>query len=266
MKLNYSYPIFLLCLLACITACSSGNMPKESSHEPEKIPNTDTRYVIESINSENIEINSSFDSNSNKEASATLIAYDNKLGKDLNTIIGYTEGMDRKSLAGFAAEQLAIEGNSYLENSTVDIGFINYGGIRATLNNGDILRKEIFSIFPFENKLILLPLTGKELKTLIFENNAYRIGPLYNVSVNNLTNELKVKGELVEETKIYWMSTIDYLADGNSGLVQLANLSLKDQIISPEILLRNVILKRINVLTENNMSIFYKANKYTSIK
>lgn len=266
MKLKAVYPIYLLLLLLFTTACSSGNMPKVSPETPETPPSTNTHFVIESIVSNSIEITSSYDSNPNKEASAALASYDDILGEDMNTIIGFSEGMDREALAGLAAKTMATEGNKYLDDATVDIGFVNFGGIRATINSGDVLRKDIYSIFAFENELVILPLTGQELKTLVFENNASHIGPLYNVSINTTSKELKVKGQSVDETKVYWIATLDYLADGNSGLETLANLSLANQIIKPKILLRNIVLEYVKNCTNNGKHISYEPNEYTSVK
>ncbi len=266
MRCSSILQLSLLCFVLCVTACSSGNTPSSTTQEPEIPSNTTTHYTIESIQSENIEITSLYDTDPNTEATSALASYDKTLGQDMNLIIGSTDGMNKETLAGLATQIICTQKDSYPTNYTIDIGLINLGGIRAELSSGDILKKDIYSIFAFENEITILPLTGQELKTLVFDNKAYRTGPLYNVSIDTTTKELKVKGQIVEDTKIYWIGTLDYLADGNSGLTKLADLSLADQIIRSNVFLRDMVLQYIEKTTKAGQKISYVPNEYTLVK
>lgn len=45
-----------------------------------------------------------------------------------------------------------------------DIGFIQGGGLRAPLAKGDVSIKSLFSVLPFGNKVVLVQMTGKEIR------------------------------------------------------------------------------------------------------
>jgi 2',3'-cyclic-nucleotide 2'-phosphodiesterase (5'-nucleotidase family) len=54
---------------------------------------------------------------------------------------------------------------SYRKNNTQDVDFaiINAGGIRATIDQGDITRGEVLTSFPFGNAIVQISLTGSKL-------------------------------------------------------------------------------------------------------
>lgn len=54
---------------------------------------------------------------------------------------------------------------AYRKNNTQDVDFaiINAGGIRATIDEGDITRGEVLTSFPFGNAIVQIALTGKQL-------------------------------------------------------------------------------------------------------
>lgn len=49
----------------------------------------------------------------------------------------------------------------------VDLTFQNSGGIRASLNEGDILKSEIYSIDPFNNGSVTYTITVAEIKNFL---------------------------------------------------------------------------------------------------
>ncbi|KAF1912079.1 Metallo-dependent phosphatase-like protein [Ampelomyces quisqualis] len=54
---------------------------------------------------------------------------------------------------------------AYRKNNTQDVDFaiINAGGVRATIDEGDITRGEVLTSFPFGNAIVQIALTGKQL-------------------------------------------------------------------------------------------------------
>jgi 5'-nucleotidase len=74
---------------------------------------------------------------------------------------------DREDTAGdFLADAMLFGGRK----AGADIGFTNQGGIRADLipaSDGTITYEQIYSVQPFGNDLIVLTLTGAQLKTLL---------------------------------------------------------------------------------------------------
>ncbi|SNR37630.1 bifunctional metallophosphatase/5'-nucleotidase [Lutibacter flavus] len=80
---------------------------------------------------------------------------------DLDGVIGFSEAYHSKSAVGsFYTDALRMEMN-------VDISFQNTGGVRNSLNEGDILKREIYSIDPFNNGSVTYTMTVKEIKDFL---------------------------------------------------------------------------------------------------
>lgn len=77
---------------------------------------------------------------------------------NLDEVIGYSEAFHSKTGVGsFYTDVLRKE-------MDVDLSFQNPGGIRNTLDQGDILKREIYSIDPFNNGSVIYTMTVKEIK------------------------------------------------------------------------------------------------------
>ena len=84
----------------------------------------------------------------------------------------------------------------------VDVSVINTGGVRAEINAGEITKAEIFEVFPFNNMVIIVNMTGATIKEMYDDNSGY----VY----------LGVKSELsaytaLNDSTIYQVAVIDYV-------------------------------------------------------
>lgn len=80
---------------------------------------------------------------------------------NLDEIIGYSEAYHSKSGVGsFYTDVLRKE-------MDVDLSFQNPGGVRNTLDEGDILKHEIYSIDPFNNGSVIYSMTVREIKDFL---------------------------------------------------------------------------------------------------
>ena len=57
----------------------------------------------------------------------------------------------------------------YKNSSKADISIINNGGFRSGWYIGDVLVESVYNMFPFENILVTVEMTGKELKLVLAE-------------------------------------------------------------------------------------------------
>lgn len=95
-------------------------------------------------------------------------------------IIGYTKTELSKSKLG------NIAANAIRDYSKCDFACLNTGGVRSTIDSGDILLKEVYEVFPFDNNIIKVTMTAQQL--INFYN--YTEGYLYfsnNLDISNLT-------------------------------------------------------------------------------
>lgn len=110
-----------------------------------------------------------------------------------NREIGYTvEYLSRYTIGGEMVKAMRAKYGS-------DIAIINTGGVRSDINQGIITVKDIYEVFPFDNKIIQTTISGAKLKDFLQKNGSY----LY---YNNL--------EIIE-SKTYTLVTIDYVFTNN---------------------------------------------------
>ena len=155
-----------------------------------------------------------------------------------NEIIGTTQSyLSREKLGNYAVDALLKNDYTKYSFEDIDVSIINTGGVRATISPGSITRAQIFEVFPFENAVVLVNISGKLIKSLIDKNSSY----LY----WNLKNEYTNYSDLDDNT-IYQLAVIDYVFT-NKYYTQFKNLEEGDY-IQTDILLRDVLSEYI----ENN--------------
>jgi 5'-nucleotidase/UDP-sugar diphosphatase len=112
-----------------------------------------------------------------------------------------------------------------------EIAVMNGGGIRKSLPKGKITVGDIYSIVPFDNYLVSMKLTGKQLRGAIehglsaLEANAGRFLQVSGLSytfdpaapVGSRVREVTVAGSPVNPDRQYVVATIDFLAAGGDG-------------------------------------------------
>ncbi|MFH1783543.1 MAG: 5'-nucleotidase C-terminal domain-containing protein [bacterium] len=100
--------------------------------------------------------------------------------KDMDQIIGYAKTTLRNDsaadspLGNWITDVMREEGGA-------DIAIASKGGIRASLAKGDITKRELYSISPFENTLVRMNISGKNLKILL-ERMLSKSTPRFHVS------------------------------------------------------------------------------------
>ncbi|KAF4981867.1 hypothetical protein FZEAL_2387 [Fusarium zealandicum] len=136
-----------------------------------------------------------------------------------------------------------------------DFAFINSGGVRATIEKGDITRGEVLTSFPFGNAIVELTFTGSELQEIfegavsgINQKNKKEVTSWFQVSKgikiehnpeNNNGSKLisvKVNGKDLEDDRDYRIVTLDFIAGGGDNFFSsenknLATLDSQDEVL-----------------------------------
>ena len=119
------------------------------------------------------------------------------------------------------------------ENKAIDFCMLNHGGIRAIIPAGNVTSRTAYEIMPFENSIMVIGLTGKEvlelanyvlvekkphpLEGIVIKTNA-DFSKVISVEINNIP---------LDENKIYYVATSDYLANGGDSMNFFKNSNLK---------------------------------------
>lgn len=179
-------------------------------------------------------------------------------------VIGFTENeLDQTQcqsgdcLLGQVMSDAMLE---YRLNQTVglptrpDFAFINAGGVRATIEAGNITRGGVLTSFPFGNAIVEITLSGAEVRAVlegavsrINQNNGRPITSWFQVSDNikivhspdkeagNRLRRVWIGGELLEDDREYRIVTLDFLAGGGDNFFtptrDFAILDTQDQVL-----------------------------------
>ena len=108
----------------------------------------------------------------------------------------------------------------------IDCAIMNKGGIRTDMPKGTVTEGLIGSMFPFDNRFVVLEMPGTEL----IESVKLMCGRGGDAVSNELKATYNAKGELVKATvkgkkidpkKTYIVATIDYLANGGDYMTPM---------------------------------------------
>lgn len=140
--------------------------------------------------------------------------YKEGMSKAMDEVIGFSpaflEKKKPKSIIGdFMAEATYQAASKTGER--VDYCLLNYGGIRSTLDSGEITVGEIFQIMPFENEISILTLSKNQMDTLFqiiqdkggepFANHLWKGQTAYHIMNRTM----------------YRVATNDYMANGGDN-------------------------------------------------
>jgi 5'-nucleotidase len=124
-----------------------------------------------------------------------------------------------------------------------DFAFMNPGGIRADLDEGDITWGELYTMLPFGNTLVKMTLTGKQIKQLLEQQWSGSYPRILQVSGLHYTwkkdapagekiiEMADTKGNPIEPNKEYTVTVNNYIASGGDGFTVL--LDGKNQVVGP---------------------------------
>ncbi|AYK06749.1 bifunctional metallophosphatase/5'-nucleotidase [Brevibacillus laterosporus] len=118
-----------------------------------------------------------------------------------------------------------------IKGHEADIAITNGGGIRTQLPAGDITKKDLYTLLPFPNTLVIIEATGDEIVKAMevgvseVEKGAGRFPHISGMSFSyNPTKpagqrlvEVKVAGNPIDLKKTYRIATNDFIATGGDG-------------------------------------------------
>lgn len=158
---------------------------------------------------------------------------------DSEVSLGVTNSSIKKATLGDYAvtAMLSWDYDAYNIGGDIDIAIINTGGIRATIDTGDITKADVFEVFPFNNTVVLVNMKGKDIKSLCNKNGSY-----FYMGVRNGLSSYKN----FDDNTVYQIAVIDYVFEG-SYYSEFRKLLTSDY-IETEIILRDQLIEYIDNL------------------
>lgn len=215
-------------------------------------------------------LTSKYDSTANPKTVALIERYKSRMDKQMNEVIGTAPmelagGIPESPLLNLTADVLREAGSKFTP-TRVDLGLMNDGGLRNTIRSGNITAGNIFEVFPFDNQMVVLTLNGKDLKELFTYLAKIGGGGISGAKLtitDGKIAELFVGASALDENRNYTLSTIDYLADGNDGMVMLKKAKSRKQ---TGLLLRDVMMNYVRTTTQQGKQITSGVDGRISLK
>ena len=162
---------------------------------------------IKSVNFELIDLDNY--QHHDDQLKASIETYNNL--PELNEVIGYSHQYhSRQQLGCFYTDAMRLKMN-------VDVSFQNTGGIRTSLDQGNITKREIFEISPFNNGTIIFEMTVAEIKQFLIgsESGFYYSG----VYIRKVGDEIEIqdlKDRKIPDDYILKVGINDYIPAVNN--------------------------------------------------
>ena len=192
----------------------------------------------------------------------TISPYKKLQDEKMKTVIARSEDAFLKAdvestLGNFFCDAVLFETKKLLgaDSALVDIAVFNKGGLRNALPKGNITVGNVFELMPFDNELVILKLSGSQVKDMlnkIAEKGGIPIGGMTLVINKTMASNVIIKGKSFDETKDYWIVTSDYLANGGDNYTFFKNAKERKVM---NILLRDVIINYCKDMTQQGKTL-----------
>lgn len=156
------------------------------------------------------------------------------------------KGKPESKLTNLVADILLESGIKYCTSKKPDVrpdvSYVNYGGLRASLPQGEITVGKIFELMPFENEVVLIKVSGESILRMaerIAGRGGEGIAGMKLGIRNGKVATLLIRGNLVDPSGSYWLVTNDYIASGGDQMGMFSdvadrintNLKIRDVLI-----------------------------------
>ncbi|EBU2266601.1 bifunctional UDP-sugar hydrolase/5'-nucleotidase [Salmonella enterica subsp. enterica serovar Enteritidis] len=163
-----------------------------------------------------------------------LTPFQNKGKAQLEVKIGSVNGLlegDRSKVRFVQTNMGRVILAAQIARTGADFGVMSGGGIRDSIEAGDITYKSVLKLQPFGNIVVYADMSGKEVVDYLTavaqmkpDSGAYpQFANVSFVAKEGKLTELKIKGEPVDPAKTYRMATLSFNATGGDGYPRIDN-------------------------------------------
>lgn len=157
---------------------------------------------------------------SNTSIDSLINPYRDSLSQEMNEIIAYSEcdfsvKRPNSNLGNWVSDAIFVNQTKNVRLSIPIFCLLNTGGIRSTLNKGDVTVGDMYKLMPFDNEIVWVELPI----TVIPEIEEY----LKKSGGEPISNALLMNGKLLlnggkESPTHFWVITSDYLMNGGDKM------------------------------------------------
>ncbi|EJX6460621.1 bifunctional UDP-sugar hydrolase/5'-nucleotidase UshA [Salmonella enterica subsp. enterica serovar Kastrup] len=170
----------------------------------------------------------------NPQMLSLLTPFQNKGKAQLEVKIGSVNGLlegDRSKVRFVQTNMGRVILAAQIARTGADFGVMSGGGIRDSIEAGDITYKSVLKLQPFGNIVVYADMSGKEVVDYLTavaqmkpDSGAYpQFANVSFVAKEGKLTDLKIKGEPVDPAKTYRMATLSFNATGGDGYPRIDN-------------------------------------------
>ncbi|EHS2597117.1 bifunctional UDP-sugar hydrolase/5'-nucleotidase [Salmonella enterica] len=170
----------------------------------------------------------------NPQMLSLLTPFQNKGKAQLEVKIGSVNGLlegDRSKVRFVQTNMGRVILAAQIARTGADFGVMSGGGIRDSIEAGDITYKSVLKVQPFGNIVVYADMSGKEVVDYLTavaqmkpDSGAYpQFANVSFVAKEGKLTDLKIKGEPVDPAKTYHMATLSFNATGGDGYPRIDN-------------------------------------------
>lgn len=170
----------------------------------------------------------------NPQMLSLLTQFQNKGKAQLEVKIGSVNGLlegDRSKVRFVQTNMGRVILAAQIARTGADFGVMSGGGIRDSIEAGDITYKSVLKVQPFGNIVVYADMSGKEVVDYLTavaqmkpDSGAYpQFANVSFVAKEGKLTDLKIKGEPVDPAKTYRMATLSFNATGGDGYPRIDN-------------------------------------------
>ncbi len=220
--------------------------------------------IVTKVESGNIRLDSTLNVVPDPKIESVILPYRIIMQREIKEVlcsakVSLYSGHPESPLTNFCADLLRNESDSIclkqFPSIHIDIAMLNRGGLRVPIPKGEVKIQDMFELMPFENKVVFLKLSGSDLRRYI-DHMASRggegvSGMKFGIKEKKGVNP-EINGKPLDDSKTYWLATIDYLANGGDG-----NLILKGihERVTSEVKIRDMFINHLRNLGRRNIVI-----------
>lgn len=198
------------------------------------------------------------------EIEAFVKPFRDNIQKDLDSVLAYStntysknDGELNTALGNFMVDAIYSEANPVFKSRTgydIDMVLLNHGGIRSSLNKGNVSKRTAFQLMPFENNIVVIAIKGTQIDSLIdYLRRAKRAHPISKLKLilnkDFKVVDAKIKGEKIKQNKTYYIATSDYLYNGGDNM---RFFKPNDSVYYLNYKIRNILIDKFNKLDTLN--------------
>jgi len=189
-----------------------------------------------------------------------ITPYKTEMDKKMDKVIGHSnydliKYEPESPLGNFVADVVFKNGITYKPNQkafsltrTNTFSLLNFGGLRASVNKGNITIGSIYELMPFDNEIVIVKITPSQVNDLLLYLFGKNGQPISNAIayINSSKGQLDIGGQPYNFKEDVFIITSDYLANGGDKMTFLKG----QPYIKTGVLIRDALLNYVSNVKE----------------